>query len=312
MKPPFQLLLVHGDGTQVARLRLSRWLAYGTVFLAAVSAGTVVGLSSEWLRLERGRGEVAALRRRVQAQDELIAAFEERVAAIRRDVTTWRAFHEDMWAALGPENANAETVGAEDAESGDASVEEPSPFAGVGGPRPRIMRINPTANVQPLEQLDRLAGTMAAEEQRLRELTDLVGQLGTLVKTLPLRWPVQGPVNSKFGRRRSPWGGRIEHHGGIDIGAPMGVPVESPAPGKVIVAATGGGLGKHVKLDHGNGVRSVYGHLSRIDVKPGARVAKGEVIGLVGSTGRSTGPHLHYEVRVDGKRVDPRAFLRER
>src|SRR5881397_3744201 len=109
--------------------------------------------------------------------------------------------------------------------------------------------------------------------------------------------------------RRSPWGRGREHHDGIDIGSLSGTPVKSPAAGTVVAASSHGGYGKNVVLDHGNGVESRYAHLKKIDVKLGQRVERGQVIGLVGSTGRSTGPHLHYEVLVEGKPVDPRSFL---
>src|SRR5207249_4670241 len=135
---------------------------------------------------------------------------------------------------------------------------------------------------------------------------------GRIVHALPLRWPVHGPVKSGYGLRRSPWSGAPEHHEGIDIGSPPGTPVEAPAAGSVVEASSQGDFGKHVMLDHGNGVRSLYGHLKRVDVKVGQRVAKGQVIGPVGSTGRSTGPHLHYEVLMAGKPVDPSRFLWER
>jgi murein DD-endopeptidase MepM/ murein hydrolase activator NlpD len=88
--------------------------------------------------------------------------------------------------------------------------------------------------------------------------------------------------------------------------------VTSPAPGTVVAAGFGGDYGRYARLDHGNGVTSLYGHLRKLEVKSGEQVEKGQVIGQVGSTGRSTGPHLHYEIRVNGKPVDPRGFLWER
>src|SRR5439155_330020 len=109
---------------------------------------------------------------------------------------------------------------------------------------------------------------------------------GRIVHALPLRWPVRGRVKSGYGARRSPWNGAREVHEGIDIGSPPGTPIESPAAGTVVEASSQGGLGKHVTLDHGNGVRSRYGHLKKLDVKVGQQVAKGQVIGRVGSTGR--------------------------
>jgi murein DD-endopeptidase MepM/ murein hydrolase activator NlpD len=82
-----------------------------------------------------------------------------------------------------------------------------------------------------------------------------------------------------------------------------------PAPGRVVIAGSGGDYGRHVVIEHGNGVRSLYGHMSKVDVRAGQRVEQGTFLGLTGSTGRSTGPHLHYELRVAGKAVNPRRFL---
>jgi murein DD-endopeptidase MepM/ murein hydrolase activator NlpD len=131
------------------------------------------------------------------------------------------------------------------------------------------------------------------------------------MNALPLRWPVHGHITSSFGLRRSPWGGGPEHHPGIDIRSPSGTPVRSPGAARVAAVSSHGSYGKNVTLDHGNGVRSRYAHLNKLEVKIGEHVERGQVIGLVGSTGRSTGPHLHYEVMVQGKKVDPQGFLRE-
>jgi hypothetical protein len=296
MRPALKLLVVHGDGSQVLRFGLPRWIVYGALGLSAVTLGTVVGLSHEYARLQRERGELITLRRRIGAQREVIDTFETRVAAIRKDITAWTSLHGDMWEALGP--------------TGGAS-EQPTGVGGIPAGASAPSATGATAT-RPLEDLDRLASTVAEESPRLRKLSELIGRMGKIMNALPLRWPVRGPVNSEYGQRRSPWDGRPEQHGGLDIGAPLGTPVKSPAAGTVIVASSGGGFGKHVKLDHGNGVRSLYGHLSKLDVKAGERVEKDQVIGLVGSTGRSTGPHLHYEVRVEGKRVNPHSFLWER
>ena len=143
----------------------------------------------------------------------------------------------------------------------------------------------------------------------LRELERVIGRTGEVVNALPLRWPVRGRVNSEFGRRSSPWSGAAEHHSGLDISTPPGTPIMCPAPGRVVMAGAGGDYGRHVVIDHGNGVRSLYGHMSKLDVRAGQEVDKGTLLGLVGSSGRSTGPHLHYELRVAGKPVNPRKFL---
>lgn len=118
-------------------------------------------------------------------------------------------------------------------------------------------------------------------------------------------WPVSGTITSPFGWRSNPFGGSPDFHPGLDIAAPMGTTVTAAASGTVILAQWYGGYGNFIMIDHGNGVASGYGHLSAIYVSNGQQVQKGQAIGAVGSTGHSTGPHLHFEVRVNGKTVDP-------
>ena len=129
---------------------------------------------------------------------------------------------------------------------------------------------------------------------------------------VPLRKPVIGEVDmsSPFGMRMDPFNGRPAIHTGIDLRGEVGEPVHATAAGRVSLAGREGGYGNMVEIDHGNGLATRYGHLSEIDVKVGQMVRIGETIGHIGSTGRSTGPHLHYETRVNGEAVDPQKFLR--
>jgi murein DD-endopeptidase MepM/ murein hydrolase activator NlpD len=127
---------------------------------------------------------------------------------------------------------------------------------------------------------------------------------------VPSIWPVNGKLESGLGGRRNPFGGRgFEYHEGQDIDARYGDPVQVAAGGKVTIAGWQRGYGKVVYVDHGNGLSTRYGHLSQINVAIGQLVTRGEIIGLVGSTGRSTGPHLHYEVRINNQPVDPKQYL---
>jgi len=126
----------------------------------------------------------------------------------------------------------------------------------------------------------------------------------------PSIWPVFGRLESGVGGRRNPFGGRgFEYHEGQDIDAIYGTPVQVSASGRVTIAGWQRGYGNVVYVDHGNGLSTRYGHLSEIDVAVGQSVTQGQTIGLVGSTGRSTGPHLHYEVRVNNQPVDPKPYL---
>jgi murein DD-endopeptidase MepM/ murein hydrolase activator NlpD len=126
----------------------------------------------------------------------------------------------------------------------------------------------------------------------------------------PSMWPLDGRVTSSFGTREDPFNGEGAFHTGIDICAPYGTPVRAAADGDVSGANMGSGYGREVVLDHGHDLLTIYGHLSAIAVLVGQHVIRGQVIGYVGQSGRATGPHLHYEVRVHNVPVNPYKYLR--
>lgn len=127
----------------------------------------------------------------------------------------------------------------------------------------------------------------------------------------PVLWPILGPITSSFGQREDPFNGEGAFHSGVDISAGFGAPVRAAADGVVQTAGMESGYGREVILDHGNGIETLYGHLSGFAVTPGQQVREGQVIGYVGMSGRSTGPHLHYEVRIHNTPVNPHRYLRE-
>jgi murein DD-endopeptidase MepM/ murein hydrolase activator NlpD len=122
---------------------------------------------------------------------------------------------------------------------------------------------------------------------------------------------VVGTITSSFGEREDPFNGEGAFHSGIDIATSYGDAVRAAADGVVLKASFGNGYGREVMIDHGNGIQTVYGHLSGFAVTEGEQVKRGQVIGYVGSSGRSTGPHLHYEVRIRDTPVNPHKYLRE-
>jgi murein DD-endopeptidase MepM/ murein hydrolase activator NlpD len=180
-----------------------------------------------------------------------------------------------------------------------AQLEAATPRSGVGGP---FVPVKLAAD----------ASTFDRQLYRINITRVQVERLNRTLALVPYRKPVIGEVEftSGFGVRSDPFLGRPAMHTGLDFRAATGDPVRATANGKVVSSGWQGGYGRMVEIDHGNGLSTRYGHLSAINVKIGEMVKIGQVIGEVGSTGRSTGPHLHYETRIDGEAVDPQKFLR--
>ena len=163
-----------------------------------------------------------------------------------------------------------------------------------------------------------LRGRRQEYERRVKELEASSNEIEKFIRARgrsaavssgKFAWPMIGRITSPFGYRRHPLWGGISLHTGIDIAAPYGKPISCADSGEVIYSGWWDGYGKAVVIDHGRGYTTVYGHMSRIYAQVGQTVTKGETIGLVGSTGFSTGPHLHFEIRVNGKPVDPMPYL---
>jgi murein DD-endopeptidase MepM/ murein hydrolase activator NlpD len=177
--------------------------------------------------------------------------------------------------------------------------------AGVGGALSldsSAPRLDPSALTEMDRSLTRLTDRSAELEEFYRDQT-------VLLSSTPSVWPVRGYLSAGFGNRVDPFTGQKDFHPGIDISTPMGAKIHSPADGVVISRGMQGGYGNAVVIDHAYGVVTRYGHLQSFAVKPGQKVRRGEVIGYVGSTGRSTGPHLHYEVWVRDQAQNPIHFI---
>ena len=148
-----------------------------------------------------------------------------------------------------------------------------------------------------------------AGEPSFDELAKKVDDYLRIIKYMPLGKPIKGPISSKFGTRNDPLNKKKSIHEGVDIRGSRGEEIRSTADGVVIKAFKNGGYGNYLEIDHGNGYRTVYAHLKKFLVKKGQSIKRGQTIGLVGSTGRSTGPHLHYEILLHKKPVNPDKFM---
>lgn len=297
----YTLIVVPDHGSAVQRVRVEgrrlvhAALGAGVALLvgmgAAVHYGLVVtdawensGLRDENLSL---RGQLAALNERVeqlQGTVDRVERFDQKLRVLTQLSVPQRTL------AVGPTAAERR---------------------GGGGDTP-FVRPPPGANARELEaHVDRLSAEATRQEQNLHELQAYFEDQKSLLASVPSAWPTRGWVTSDFGDRADPYTSQKTPHAGMDIAAPHGKPVEAPADGTVLFSGVEGGYGNVIVVDHGHGIRTRYGHLSRLVVKAGEKVKRGQQLGAVGSTGRSTGSHLHYEVRVNGIPQNPRKFLLE-
>lgn len=183
-----------------------------------------------------------------------------------------------------------------------ASAQQPAPAGGFAGAL--AAALNPNAAVQAVP-----GGAPSSQALSPAALAQSVFPQNPSPQSAFV-WPASGPVSSPFGPRKDPMGGGYDFHPGVDIAAEQGAPIRAAAAGRVIAAGEDGGYGNVVVIDHGNGVTSRYAHCSQTFATVGETVSAGDEIAAVGSTGHSTGPHLHFEVRVGEKPVDPMTFLK--
>lgn len=285
----YSLLVVRGDGVRVLRFNFPRPAAVGAFIVVAVAVSVLGALVGDWAQLRQLTREAKMFSRQLAEQRTTIDGFNRRAVELRQEMAGWRELHARIWEPFGPEL----TPGGRDRGIGGGSI-----------PSDRL-----PGRLSPKDELARLSEAVMEQGENLRALDRLMSRAGKALAALPSRWPVRGAVNSGFGTRRSPWTSAAEFHSGLDIRAEKGTPVRAPAAGTVTFAGTQPEYGIIVIVDHGQDIRSVYGHLSRLAVKQGDRVERGGTIGMTGNTGRSSGPHLHYEILVRGQPVNPRAYL---
>jgi murein DD-endopeptidase MepM/ murein hydrolase activator NlpD len=247
------------------------------------------------------RDEVARLHSQLADKRELIARQRWEMAQVASAVDHLAR----TTAALGERGANARRL----AHLEESHAETPA-LVNVAASLDGGMSIVSETTGRALEQLAWLDGQTQATSDSIAVLTVLVkDRVEQVSRGVPTLWPVRGLVTSPFGARMSPYGEGREMHPGIDISAHYGLPVTAAGNGEVIFAGRDPGYGGLVIVDHGGQLDTLYGHLSALYVHEGQSVHRGQAIGAIGATGRATGAHLHYEVRVNGSPVDPRRYL---
>jgi predicted secreted protein len=299
----YHIVVFPGATSAPRRFRIKR-RTVSIVLIASLIAVVLEGAflvqyvirSGELWELQSLRSEVADHRGRATA---LSMGMED----IRKQLSTMQEINARLRIMLGldPPKPGHLPPGLGGKEESDATI-PPSGLSDDGSFK------ETAAQSQKLAWLSREAG---AQELNMRELAGIVDTRRAQWAATPSIWPVHGWVSSKFGPRISPFTGKETMHSGIDISAPMSTPVVAAAAGTVILAQFEVGLGNAVIVSHGYGIKTTYGHLAKVKVKTGQTVKRNDVIGWVGSTGLSTGPHLHYEVEKRGAGVDPLKFIVE-
>ncbi|PYS35719.1 MAG: hypothetical protein DMG14_26295 [Acidobacteria bacterium] len=179
----------------------------------------------------------------------------------------------------------------------------------VGGSRVDYTTAQLLRSANLKEGIDLLKGRTAEMESQLSTLEEVAVQRATRLRATPNIWPIRGAITSHYGNRADPFNGEAELHLGVDISALYNAQIHAPADGVVLYSQRMAAYGNLLILSHGNGLTTRYGHLSRFLVSPGQKVKRGDVVALVGTTGRTTAPHLHYEVRMNDRPINPRTYL---
>lgn len=301
-KKYYTVLIVPDDSPKTRKLRVPHWILTRSAIVLGVLLLGIIAATVHYFQVVGEITENKILRdENVQLRSDL-KRIRERIAQIGSTLDRVERFDQRLRAitllsdperhlAIGP-------VGMVDADDRDS-------------PSARVMLGEPEDPAALRSKLDALSAEAARQEASLQELHAYFEDQKSLLASTPSIWPVRGWVTSDFGHRLDPFTAERIMHKGLDIAAAHGTPIVAPSDGLVIFAGVEGGYGKVLVLDHGYGVKTRFAHMADIGVKVGDRVKRGDHVGLLGNTGRSTGPHLHYEVRVNGVPENPRKFILE-
>lgn len=326
-KDAYTIVVFRGHTASPWRWSISRNLVRGVLLVAACLGIAELILLSQYVVKTGEVWELRALRDEVLVAREQTSTFSTAVEDLKRRLMAMKEVNQRLRVMLGIDDQKPEdlfngrggeetplTGGEAEAAPGlikatpikegkDAASLAPESQA-AGGPAEEQVS---TARLQ--QELARLQSEAVVQEQILQQLTKAAKEMVARLAATPSIRPVRGWVTSGFGPRLSPFTGQLAMHDGLDIGAPPETPVRAPAAAKVESVGYDARLGNSISLDHGYGIESTYGHLAKILVKNGQKVKRGDIIGLVGSSGLSTGPHLHYAIKVNDRTVNPERYI---
>jgi murein DD-endopeptidase MepM/ murein hydrolase activator NlpD len=306
-KDEFTIVIFPGSLSTPKKIRLPKRFVKISVLVSFVVLIGVLGSSfyftQQFLRLQGSETELVKLRRESKIRKIQVEKFAQQVKNFETEMSRLERFEKKLRVITALENS-------------PKSIEK---NWGVGGPYglssnsfTTAMGRGASTMVDRLSNgLDHLSKQAKIESISFQELDNFFKNQKSLLSSTPSIWPTRGWVTSNFGFRKSPFTGLREKNEGWDIAARNGSPVRATADGVVVVEGREYGYGNLVEVDHGYGLVTRYGHNSKHLVKVGDRIKRGQVVSLVGSTGRSTGPHLHYEVLLHGVPVNPKNYILE-
>ncbi len=297
---PVTLLLVPPRGTQVKGVKLPLWLAATGGLIVSVLLLASVFTCIRAVQLQSELAELSRLRQVNAAQGLALQSLQQEAQEDRATLQEIKSLEQKVRAMAG--------LGG----SGQASRAEPA--GGTAAQREMLLRgiFRAAPSVSSLAaDMQGITQDTTSTSQDLELLQQSLKVHLRAMEAMPDHWPVVGPITSPFGIRLNPFTGEgTEFHTGIDIGVHYGTPVEAAGAGVVVFVGYNGDYGTMITIDHGNGYQTMYCHLSRVLTAVGKRVRKGDVIGLVGTTGRTTGPHLHFGATLNGVLINPRPLLK--
>ena len=296
----FTLMIIPRRKSSVKKLSLSNTLVRGLLIGTILAVLLTFYVIYDYASIKRDKAELARLRMKTQEQSQQIQDLALKIDEFADRMEEFKQFDKKLRIL-----ANYQT-----------KRDKNMPL-GIGGPSNEETRLKDLLDQDQeklvlgmRKSLGKLSEDAGIREKSFSELMIFLREQKSLLAATPSIWPVKGWVTSEFGIRESPFSSGSEFHRGLDIATRLGKEVIAPADGLVIEAGYRTEDGNMVKVDHGHGVATSFGHLSKIAIKPGVRVKRGDLLGYVGDTGRSTGSHLHYAVYINKIPVNPRRYLK--
>lgn len=293
--PKYTILVANRQTGAVRRFTVARRPVL-LVTMAILSVPVLIGLGARWsgeAKIQQLAQHSEALRIENESYREATGELASQISALQSAMTELGE-QAQLDPAMRRAMENLPQMVRSRAMGGGAVATAPPALAGMGSP-------DSTFGV-----LKDLLGSL---EERLQTVRTGVERQQALAAATPSMWPVVGYLSSMFGTRKDPFTGEPDFHSGLDIAAPHGAPIRATADGVIESAGWAGNYGNAVVVRHGFGISTRYAHMSRMAVKPGAQVKRGDLLGYVGATGRATSPHLHYEILLNGQTINPLRLL---